>query len=167
LLNIKTGTKFSLEHLRENPMKKTSDVNMLKEICKEIEKEGKVTGNHLKRLSAAFGLRFTKAWNAVKERRIKKYVFKPSGRIVWIVVGKERDYLVMPAAKFCSCEDFYFQFDKGHLCYHIIAQKLAEGSGRFDLIEEQDHFYKVLIREWKTVETKVSRKYQRGEEATT
>ncbi len=149
------------------PMKKPSDVNALKEICKEIEKKGQVIGNHLTRLSAAFGPRFVKAWDAVKERRIKKYVFKPSGRIVWIVVGKEREYLVMPAAEFCSCEDFYFQFDKGHLCYHIIAQKLAEASGRFDLIEEEDHFYEVLIREWKTVETRVSKKHQRGEEATT
>jgi len=87
-------------------MKKPSDVNALKEICKEIEKKGQVIGNHLTRLSAAFGPRFVKAWDAVKERRIKKYVFKPSGRIVWIVVGKEREYLVMPAAEFCSCEDF-------------------------------------------------------------
>jgi len=148
-------------------MKKLSDINALKEICKEIEKEGQVTGPHLTRLSATFGPRFAKAWDAVKERRIKKYVFKPSGRIVWIVVGKEREYLVMPAAEFCSCEDFYFQFDKGHLCYHIIAQKLAEASGRFDLIEGEDHFYEVLIREWKTIEIKVSKKHQREEEATT
>ncbi|RLI47275.1 hypothetical protein DRO69_01080 [Candidatus Bathyarchaeota archaeon] len=147
-------------------MKKSSDVNKLKEICIEIEKEGQITGIHLTRLSAAFGPRFAKAWDAIKERRIKKYVFKPSGRIVWIVVGKEREYLVMPAAEFCSCEDFYFQFDKGHFCYHIIAQKLAEASGRFDLIEEEDYFYEVLIKEWKTVEIKVSKKHQR-EEATT
>lgn len=141
-------------------MRRPLDVDKLREICKEIEKEGRVTGIHLSRLSAAFGARFAKAWEAVREKRIKKYLFKPRGRIVWIVVGKGREYLVMPAADFCSCEDFYFQFDKGHLCYHIIAQKLAEAAGRFDLIEEENHFYEVLIREWKTIETKASKKHQ-------
>ncbi len=142
-------------------MKKTSDIDVLRDICKEVEKDGQVTATHLTRLSAIFTSRFAKAWEAVKERRIKKYVFKPSGRVVWIVVGKEREYLVMPAADFCSCEDFYFQFDKGHLCYHLIAQKLAEAARRFDLIEEEDSFYEVLIREWKTVETRVSKKDQK------
>jgi len=147
-------------------MKKPSDIDALRDVCKQIETEGQVSGVHLTRLSATFGSRFVKAWEAVKEGRIKKYVFKPSGRIVWIVVGKGRDYLVMPAADFCSCENFYFQFDRGHLCYHIIAQKLAEVAGRFDLIEEEDSFYEVLIREWKAVETRVSKKRQKEEETT-
>jgi predicted nucleic acid-binding Zn finger protein len=88
----------------------------------------------------------------VGESRIKKYVFQPSGRIVWIVVGKERDYLVMPAGSYCSCDDFYYQFDHGHLCYHIIAQKLAEALGRFDLFEDDDDFFDILIKEWKQPE---------------
>ncbi len=146
-------------------MKKTPDIDMLRDICKEVETRGQVTATHLTRLSAIFTSRFAKAWETVKERRIKKYVFKPSGRVVWIVVGKEREYLVMPAADFCSCEDFYFQFDKGHLCYHIIAQKLAEAASRFDLIEEEDSFYEVLIREWKAIKTRVSKK-DRKEKAT-
>jgi predicted nucleic acid-binding Zn finger protein len=45
----------------------------------------------------------------LKENRVKKYTFKPSGRVVWVVVGKERDYLIMPDAEFCSCDDFYFR----------------------------------------------------------
>ncbi len=142
-------------------MKKTSDINVLNEVCKQIETEGQVTSGHLTRLSATFGPRFAKAWETVKERRTKKYVFKPSGRVVWIVIGREREYLVMPAADFCSCEDFYFKFDKGHLCYHIIAQKLAEAAGRFDKIEEEDGFYKILIKEWKTLEPKVSQKHRK------
>lgn len=141
-------------------MKKESEINVLKGICKNIEKEGRAAGVHLTQLSVAFGPRFTRAWDAVKDGRIKKYVFNPSGRTVWIVVGKDREYLVMPAADFCSCEDFYFQFDKGHLCYHIIAQKLAETLNRFDLIEDNDDFYEILIKEWKTFETKVSKKQQ-------
>lgn len=133
---------------------------MLKEVCRKIKVEKRVTDAHRTRLSLAFGSRFDKAWEALRERRIKKYVFEPSGRTVWIVVGKQRDYLVMPDAEFCSCEDFYFKFDKGHLCYHIIAQKLAEATDRFDLIEDEDSFYEVLIKEWKAVETRVSKRHR-------
>lgn len=141
-------------------MKKTSEPDMLKEVCRKIKVEKRVTDAHRTRLSLAFGSRFDKAWEALRERRIKKYVFEPSGRTVWIVVGKQRDYLVMPDAEFCSCEDFYFKFDKGHLCYHIIAQKLAEATDRFDLIEDEDSFYEVLIKEWKAVETRVSKRHR-------
>ena len=126
-----------------------SEIVVLKEICRQIQAKRQVTDAHLTRLSLAFGSRFDRAWEALREGRIKRYVFKPSGRTIWIVVGKQRDYLVMPDAEFCSCEDFYFKFDKGHLCYHIIAQKLAEATNQFDLIEDDDGFYDVLIREWK------------------
>jgi len=126
-----------------------SELEALNGICKEVNAEGEVNENHKVQLSAAFGPRFTKAWEALEQGRVKKYVFKPSGRIVWIVVGKGRDYLIMPTAEFCSCEDFYFKFDKGHLCYHIIAQKLAEATEHFDLIEDSDHLYEILIKEWK------------------
>lgn len=139
-------------------MEKTSEPGVLKEVCREIQVERRVTDAHLTRLSLAFGSRFDRAWEALRDERIKKYVFKPSGRIVWIVVGKRRDYLVMPDAEFCSCEDFYFKFNKGHLCYHIIAQKLAEATDQFDLIEDDDSFYDVLIKEWKAVETRISKK---------
>ena len=128
-----------------------SELEALNGVCKEIHAEGEVTESHKGRLFAVFGPRFMKAWEALEQGRVKKYVFKPSGRIVWIVVGKERDYLVMPAADFCSCEDFYFKFDRGHLCYHIIAQKLAEATGQFDLIEDFDSLYEILIKEWKRI----------------
>ena len=141
-------------------MEKPLEPGVLKEICREIQVEKRVTDAHLTRLSLAFGSRFDRALEALRERRIKKYVFKPSGRTVWIVVGKRRDYLVMPDAEFCSCEDFYFKFDKGHLCYHIIAQKLAEATDRFDLIEDNDSFYDVLIKEWKAVKTRVSKRHR-------
>jgi len=157
---MSTTSNYPILNVMMNPMKKPSEVDVLKSLCKEIEVEGLVSDDHLNRLSTAFGSRFAKAWKALKEGRIKKYVFTPSGKTVWIVVGKQRDYLVMPAAEFCSCDDFYFKFDKGHLCYHIISQKLAEATRHFDLIEEEDSFYEVLIKEWKAVETRVSKKHQ-------
>jgi predicted nucleic acid-binding Zn finger protein len=132
-------------------MDKKSEVNVLKNICKEAKKEGKLTGKNLTKLYETFGQRFIKAFEALKENRVKKYVFEPSGRVVWIVVGNKRDYLLMPEAEFCSCNDFYFRvLDREvHLCYHLIAQKIANNLKWYDAIKERDKLYNSLMKEWK------------------
>lgn len=134
-------------------MDKPQEINILEAVCEEAEVNGHLTEANLASLSAAFGSRFTKAWEALREKRIKKYVFKPSGRIVWIVVGREREYLVMPVAVFCSCDDFYFRvMDREvQLCYHLIAQKLAQTLSLYDQFEEDDDLYDFLIKEWRKV----------------
>ena len=132
-------------------MEETSEIDVLNSICKESKAEGKLTGKNLTKLYEIFGQRFVKAFEALKEGRVKKYVFKPSSRTVWIVVGKERDYLIMPKAEFCSCDDFYFRVldKKVHLCYHLIAQKMANALEWFEKIEEQDTLYDSLMKEWR------------------
>jgi len=132
-------------------MDKTSEINILTNICKKAKKEGKITGKNLIKLYEVFGQRFTKAFEALKENRVKQYVFKPSSRVVWIVVGNERDYLLMPEAEFCPCNDFYFRvLDREvHLCYHLIAQKIASLLTWYDAIEERDELYNSLMTEWK------------------
>jgi len=132
-------------------MDENSEIDILNTLCREAKTEGKLTGKNLTRLYEIFGQRFTKAFEALKENRVKKYVFKPSGRTIWIVVGKERDYLIMPEAEFCSCDDFYFRvLDKEvHLCYHLIAQKLANILEWYENIEEHDELYDSLMAEWK------------------
>ncbi len=136
-----------------NTRGKTSETGVLERVCREMKRMKEMTETQCTRLSTVFGSRFVKAQEALNERRIKKYVFEPSGRIVWIVVGREREYIVMPAADFCSCDDFYFRAmdRKIHLCYHLIAQKLAEALETYDLVEENDQLYKSLIKEWKEV----------------
>jgi predicted nucleic acid-binding Zn finger protein len=120
-------------------------------ICREAKKEGKLSGKNLTQLHDLLGQRFTKALEALSENRVKKYVFKPSGRIVWIVVGRERDYLIIAEAEFCTCDDFYFRVldKKVHLCYHLIAKKIARNLTWFDNIEETDDLYESLMNEWK------------------
>ena len=132
-------------------MEENSEINALNTICKEAKTEGKLTGKNLTKLYEIFGQRFTKAFETLKENRVKKYVFRPSGKIVWIVVGKERDYLIMPRAEFCTCDDFYFRvLDKEvHLCYHLIAQKIANTLSWYETIEERDELYDSLMNEWK------------------
>jgi len=132
-------------------MNNNSEIDALNAICKEAKREDKLSGKNLTGLYELFGQRFTKALGALKENRVKKYVFKPSGRIVWIVIGRERDYLIMPEAEFCMCDDFYFRVldKKIHLCYHLIAQKIARNLGWYETIEEKDQLYESLMSEWK------------------
>ncbi len=128
------------------------EIKILDSICKEM-KNNEITDQQLIQLSDVFGSRFIKAWEAVQEDRVKKYIFSPSGRIVWIVVGREREYQIMPAAGFCSCDDFYFRVmdRETNICYHLIAQKVADALTRYDKITEEDRLYDCLMDEWKKV----------------
>ena len=134
-------------------MDKNSEIDLLNTVCKEAKAEDKLTGKNLTKLYGIFGQRFTKAFEALKENRVKKYLFKPSGKIVWIVVGRERDYLIMPQAEFCTCDDFYFRvLDREiHLCYHLIAQKIADALEWYEKIEDSDELYETLMKEWENL----------------
>ena len=137
--------------MEKNSMKTPKEIKVLKKVCKEAKNKHRLTVKNREQLSEALGQRFTKAWDAIKEERVKKYVFSPSGRIVWIVLGREREYQIMPAAGFCSCDDFYFRVvdREVNICYHLIAQKIAEALELFDKIEEEDRLYECLMKEWK------------------
>ena len=132
-------------------MNENSEIETLNAICRRAKTEGKLSGKNLNDLYELFGQRFTKALEALEENRVKKYVFKPSSRTVWIVVGRERDYLLMPEAEFCTCDDFYFRVldRKVHLCYHLIAQKIARNLDWYDTVEANDELYDTLMSEWK------------------
>ena len=67
------------------------------------------------------------------------------------MIGRERDYLTMPEAEFCTCDDFYFRVldKKVHMCYHLLTQKLAQNLGWFETLEENDECYDMLMNEWK------------------
>ncbi|UCF44909.1 MAG: hypothetical protein JSW44_03855 [Candidatus Bathyarchaeota archaeon] len=132
-------------------MNDTSEIDTLSVICRVAKAEDKLSGKSLTELYELFGQRFAKALNALKENRVKKYVFKPSGRTVWIVIGRERDYLIISEAEFCMCDDFYFRVldRKIHLCYHLIAQKIARTLGWYETLEENDKLFESLMNEWK------------------
>lgn len=132
-------------------MGENQELDRLNSICREAKAEGKLSGTDLTELYELFGSRFTKALDALKEGRVKKYTFKPSGRIVWIVVGRERDYLIMPEAEFCTCDDFYFRVldKKVHMCYHLLTQKIAANLSWFESVDADDDCYDMLMNEWK------------------
>lgn len=97
------------------------------------------------------GERGYEAWQIVKEKRVKKYVFNPSGKVMWIVVGKDREYILYPIVGYCQCDDFFFSVMEGkaYVCQHLIAQKLAEILNMYDLVEERDELFDTLMNEWR------------------
>lgn len=100
-----------------------------------------------------FGLRGFKAWQLVKDRRVKKYIFQPSGRVQWVVVGEGRDYLIYEVVGYCHCEDFYQAVRSGRakLCKHLIAWKIAVNLNLYDTILESDENYNAFLEEWKKI----------------
>ena len=72
-------------------MKTPKEIKVLEKVCEEAKTKGEITEDQLTQLSEAFGSQFNKAWETVQEKRVKKYIFSPSGRIVWIVVGREKE----------------------------------------------------------------------------
>jgi len=130
------------------------ELTELDQVCSELAELGYMRFSHLARLYRAFGQRLVSALEALREKRVKKYVFKPSGRVVWVVVGREREYLVLPKAPFCSCEDFYFRVIDGEarLCYHVIAQRLGGCLNWFEVVEEEGEDYEVLMEELRGLE---------------
>lgn len=75
--------------LGEDHLAKTSELEVLKQACKEAATQKRIKGSDLERLSNAFGQRFAKAWKAVEDQRVKKYVFKDFMR------GKELKELML------------------------------------------------------------------------
>jgi len=132
-------------------MKQNSETETLDDICRKAGSNQEISDEDLLELQQVFGQRSAKALEVLRENRVKKYIFKPSNRVVWVVVGKGRDYLLMTKAEFCTCDDFYFRvLDRQiHMCYHLVAQRLAEASGSYETVEADDELYDSLMNEWK------------------
>jgi len=131
----------------------------LEELLFKIREIGYITDQQRQTLSKMYGDRLKRALKAVEEGRVKKYVFKPSGRVVWIIVGTERDYQIIPSINYCICDDFYFHVINHEvgLCYHLLAQMLAKALGKFELFTVNDRMYEPLMSEWRHVEVKKGR----------
>ena len=124
---------------------------VLESICDAARSEGRLTSGQGERLRSVFGERFDRAWRLVEERRIKRYVFEPSLRTTWIAVGRDLEYQILPESGYCGCGDFYFRVVNGEagVCYHLIAQRLAECLHAYDEVREEDEFFDTLAAEWR------------------
>jgi predicted nucleic acid-binding Zn finger protein len=120
----------------------------------ELKSTGKLS-EHLKdALLQTFGDRFTNGWELANSRKVRRYEFKPSERVVWAVQGRKGEYQVMPDIPFCYCDDYYFRVmdKKRGLCYHIIAQRVAETLNQFVKISKKDIQYSTITRRWRAEE---------------
>jgi predicted nucleic acid-binding Zn finger protein len=137
-----------------------------KKTLKGIKKRHALSGSDLLVLTQYSGDRFWKALQAVATDLVKKYIFEPSGREAWVVIGKSRDYRVL-SELYCDCEDFYINVivkRTTDLCYHILAQILAEALETFSEIRLDDMRYDSLRAEWETlIEKPSSQKIEKGD----
>ena len=102
------------------------------------------------RLIEAFQKRFNQATDLVEANHVKRYVFNPSHRTIWEVTGKRGEYQVVPESMFCNCDDYYYRVMSGkkQVCYHIIAQQLAEALGKYQTIDMTDASYAQVTSKW-------------------
>ena len=124
---------------------------VLDRVLDEARSERSLSRTGWERLHSAFGERFDRAWRLVQEKRIKRYTFRPSGRVVWVAVGQSGEYQVYPNAGYCGCDDFYFRVLDGDaaICYHLLGQTLADALAAYDSIDEDDEAYSLLVGEWR------------------
>jgi len=102
-------------------------------------------------LEKTFNKNFVEAMKLVEQNRVKLVTFAPSGRAVWVVTGRRKEYQIVPQSMFCTCDDYYFRVmgKKKQLFYHLIAQHLAEALGSQGRSEFVDSNYATFTAKWK------------------
>lgn len=90
----------------------------------------------------------SKVDDVVKAGRVKRHVFKPSGREIWTVVGSRIDHFVDLEQPYCSCKDFYYHLIRGlaHTCYHLEAARIAKQTNTYCEITFSDEEYQDLLK---------------------
>jgi predicted nucleic acid-binding Zn finger protein len=80
--------------------------------------------------------------DAVTSGSVKQLLFMPSGKRLWMVVGRDNEYWTDPELGFCSCKDFYFTaLSGGGECYHLKSVKKAMSENRYAAVEFKDSEY--------------------------
>ncbi len=98
-----------------------------------------------------YGKRFVRALKSVEEGRVAKYLFKPSESRTWVVHGRRREYLVIPEI-YCTCRSFYQSVviaREVKMCYHLLAQRIAELRNENETIESSDVERRKLYVKWR------------------
>jgi predicted nucleic acid-binding Zn finger protein len=123
---------------------------ILKEVSEELRRTHVLTDEQKKVLTKVFEKRLAPALSLVEARNVTNYRFKPSGRTVWAVKGRKGEYQVMPDSMFCTCDDYYFRVidNKKQLCYHLVAQQIAEALGQFTTSDLSDSRYGEIVSKW-------------------
>lgn len=125
--------------------------DLMQEAFNELRSRGELCTLIKDKLEKMFGERFANGFQLANSGRVRQYTFKPSGRIVWTVEGRKSEYQIIPDIPFCYCDDYYFRVmdRKRGLCYHVIAQRVAEALNRFNQITKNDREYSKVTDRWR------------------
>jgi predicted nucleic acid-binding Zn finger protein len=78
---------------------------------------------------------------------VKQMLFLPSGKKLWVVIGRDNEYWTDPELGFCSCKDFYFTtLSGGQDCYHLKSVRKTIQQTGFKAIEFDDSDYINLLQ---------------------
>ncbi len=85
--------------------------------------------------------------STVMSGSVKQMLFLPSGKKLWVVIGRDNEYWTDPELGFCSCKDFYFTtLSGGEDCYHLKSVRKTIQQGAFTAIEFNDSDYIHLLQ---------------------
>ena len=85
--------------------------------------------------------------STVRSGSVKQMLFLPSGKKLWVVIGRDNEYWTDPELGFCSCKDFYFTtLSGGEDCYHLKSVRKTIQQGAFTAIEFNDSDYIHLLQ---------------------
>jgi predicted nucleic acid-binding Zn finger protein len=132
----------------------SSENELIERACVELESRRVLSPGLKEALQESFGDRFTNGWGLASSKKVRRYEFAPSGRVVWAVQGRKSEYQVMPDIPFCYCDDYYFRVmdRKRGLCYHLIAQRIAVALHEFEVIAKRDSQYSSVTARWRARE---------------
>ena len=83
----------------------------------------------------------------VRPGSVKQMLFLPSGKKLWVVIGRDNEYWTDPELGFCSCKDFYFTtLSGGQDCYHLKSVRKTIQQKGFTAIEFDDSDYIHLLQ---------------------
>jgi predicted nucleic acid-binding Zn finger protein len=75
------------------------------------------------------------------------HIFRPSGRRICTVVGKDEEYWTEPDLDFCACKNYYYRsLSSGKPCYHLTSSVQFMKEQTFTLLEFEDKEYDQLVR---------------------
>ena len=121
---------------------------LLFSIYEKVLNKGKLDNEFIEYLEEIFPNKSDKILEVVN-RGIIKNIYKPSNRIVWTVMGRDQEHIILPKL-FCSCKSFYKEVIINRTkksCKHIIAQIISEALNNFEELELGDSEFKNRIKD--------------------
>ena len=129
--------------------------SLMDEAFRELKSRRVLSEEFIDKLLKTLGDRYTNGLELANSHGVQRFEFGPSGRVVWVVRGRTNEYQVIPDLPFCYCDDYYFRVmdRKRGLCYHIIAQRIAEALGQFNTLRKSDSQYSTITDRWRAKES--------------